>query len=232
MIRTENRLGLGLPMLALTCSLLASPVAEAASKEEAKVADLEKKLDASMKLIAQLTARLDQLEKSKADQASVEKASAASADSAAKARCRQRGVGRRRCPLAAVESGLVQMSDAANRSNSLAGVPVHGFMDVRYAQSQQKVEDGRRSGFMLGNVDFYLTPQFSDRVRSLIELNLNMAAMAASGWISSVCSWATPSTMMSRCGPPLPHALRLLEYRLPPRRPDPDLDHASAHGGV
>lgn len=171
MIRMENRLGRGLPALALTCSLLASPVAMAGSKEEAKVADLEKKLDASMKLIAQLTARLDQLEKTKADQVSVDKASAVSADSAAKAVAASEASAAADARLAAVESGLVQMSDAANRANTLAGVPVHGFVDVRYAQSSQKVDDGRRSGFMLGNVDFYLTPQFSDRVRSLIELN-------------------------------------------------------------
>ena len=150
----DNRLALKISAIALTCNLLASPVALAGSKEDAKVADLERKLDASLKLIAQLTARLDQLEKTKANQASVDKASAVSADSAAKAVAASDASAAADARIAAVESGLVQMSDAANRANTLAGVPVHGFMDVRYAQSKQKVEDGRRSGFMLGNVDF------------------------------------------------------------------------------
>jgi len=48
------------------------------------------------------------------------------------------------------------------------GTPLHGFADVGF--SAQTSESPENKGFNIGSVDFYLTPQFGDNVKSLIEL--------------------------------------------------------------
>jgi len=48
------------------------------------------------------------------------------------------------------------------------GTSLHGFADVGF--SAQTFESPENKGFNIGSVDFYLTPQFGDNVRSLIEL--------------------------------------------------------------
>ena len=50
-------------------------------------------------------------------------------------------------------------------------LPIHGFADVDWAQATpgQPIRETTRN-FVLGNLDFYLNPQFSDHVKSLVEL--------------------------------------------------------------
>lgn len=62
------------------------------------------------------------------------------------------------------------MGESSASKGANLGVPLHGFMDVGYTYSGQPVTDDRHSGFALGNLDFYLTPEISSRVKSLIEL--------------------------------------------------------------
>jgi hypothetical protein len=50
------------------------------------------------------------------------------------------------------------------------GLELHGFADVGYVQTTEDTASGAHSGFVLGNLDFYLTPQFGSRVKSLAEL--------------------------------------------------------------
>jgi hypothetical protein len=48
------------------------------------------------------------------------------------------------------------------------GIPLHGFADVGF--SAQSFESPDNKGFNVGSLDLYLTPQFGDNVRSLIEI--------------------------------------------------------------
>ena len=52
----------------------------------------------------------------------------------------------------------------------VAGVAVHGFVDVGYLQTTQQDTPSGQTGFRLGTVDLYLSPQLSDRVKSLMEV--------------------------------------------------------------
>ena len=46
---------------------------------------------------------------------------------------------------------------------------MHGFADAGFCAHFKDI-DGRKSGFALGNLDFYMTPEFGDRIKSLFEL--------------------------------------------------------------
>lgn len=144
--------------LAVALSLVAG-AAQAADSD--RIAELERKLAQSLERIETLAARLNQ----------VEAAKPAPADSGTGARIDQ------------LEQTLMQVSESAAKKNDL-GLPLHGFVDVGYARTSR--DDGlnanrnRRSGFTLGNVNFYLTPQLSDRVRALVELAIEYGPDGAS----------------------------------------------------
>ena len=48
------------------------------------------------------------------------------------------------------------------------GIPLHGFADVGFSTHSSESNDPK--GFNVGSLDFYLTPQFNDRVKGLIEI--------------------------------------------------------------
>lgn len=52
-----------------------------------------------------------------------------------------------------------------------SGLPLHGFADVGWANGS-KNQPGKSQGFYLGTFDLYLTPQFSDKGKSIIEIAL------------------------------------------------------------
>jgi hypothetical protein len=124
----------------------------AIAADDTRIADLEKKLAQSLEMIEKLSTRLGQVEAAKPS---------ADADGKTTARIEQ------------LEQSLVQVSETSAKKNDL-GLPLHGFLDVGYARtSRDDTVNGnrnRRSGFTLGNVDFYLTPQLSEHVRALVEL--------------------------------------------------------------
>lgn len=139
-----------LGLLAVAASQLISFSALAAQTDSERIADLEKKLEKSMALIEQLSTRLGQVEGSKT-------ASPAAADVASQ--------GER---LDQLEKTIVQVSENSAKRNDL-GLPLHGFADVGFAYSSND-PNARQGGFTLGTLDVYLTPQFGDRVKSIIEL--------------------------------------------------------------
>jgi len=52
-----------------------------------------------------------------------------------------------------------------------AGLPLHGFGDVGGGYSSKNTPaDQRINGFKIGTIDFYLNPEFEDRVKSLMEI--------------------------------------------------------------
>lgn len=67
----------------------------------------------------------------------------------------------------------------ANRSGSGDGLPLHGFLDIGYASNNYEDIAVKLHGFNVGLLDFYLTPQFSDNVKSLVELVFEVDAHGA-----------------------------------------------------
>ena len=70
-----------------------------------------------------------------------------------------------------LSSGLIAIMLLANITQAHAaddGAPLHGFADVGY--SAQSFESPDNKGFNVGSLDFYLTPQFDDNTRALVEL--------------------------------------------------------------
>ena len=145
---------LTLSLVALALSQLFSLSAFAAQSEGERIAELEKKLEKSMALIEQLSSRLSQVEGAKTTQP----AQNASAEKIATQ-------GER---IDQLEKTLVQVSENSAKRHDL-GVPLHGFADVGYAHSSNDANN-RQGGFALGTLDIYLTPEFGDRVKSIIEL--------------------------------------------------------------
>lgn len=155
--------------LAVLLALAFSLPAHADKGDKAKIAELEKKLEKSMALIEQLNGRLAQLEtnanaNSKAVatttqaqvqiQEAVKSATQTSQDQVAR--------------IDQLEKNIVNVADSSVKKREL-GLPLHGFADVGFVRTSKDI-DGRKSGFALGNLDFYMTPEFGDRIKSLFEL--------------------------------------------------------------
>ena len=134
---------------ALACVLLTGPAVAADSD---RIQELEQKLARSMEMLEKLSSRLNEIETSKASGAT---------DTKTAARIEQ------------LEQSLVAVSESTAKKNDI-GLPLHGFLDVGYGRTSradvQNANANRRSGFGLGNLDLYLTPQLSDRVRALAEV--------------------------------------------------------------
>jgi hypothetical protein len=138
---------------ALAVMLACGGHAQAQTSANDRIQELEKKLERSMELIEQLSAKLEKIEKTAASSP----APSGSPQQAGK--------------VEQLEKYVNELSSSIARRTADAGVPVHGFADVGLAQSRENnpTNKGRR-GASLGTLDLYLTPQFGDRVKSLIEL--------------------------------------------------------------
>ena len=142
-----------LSLVAIAVSQLFTVSAFAAQTEGERIAELEKKLEKSMALIEQLSTRLGQVEGSK---------SSLPAQTATAEKIATQGE-----RIDQLEKTIVQVSENSAKRNDL-GLPLHGFADVGYVHSSN--DPARQGGFALGTLDIYLTPEFGDRVKSIIEL--------------------------------------------------------------
>lgn len=136
---------LGLPALAQT----------AAEVQAERLRLLEQRLDASLKLIERLTERISELERA-----------------AAQAKPRTDGASPPAEPanaVTALRSDVEQLSTSLSQVVNHTGVALHGFADARAAWSSRN-DPQRLRGFSVGTLDLYLTPQFGDRVKSLVEI--------------------------------------------------------------
>ncbi len=167
-IATPNR-PLTPRLLALAVSLCFSAAAVAGPSEQARITELEKKLEKSLALIEALSNRLQQVEAGAAPaSATAGKAQAVAAEASASAQATNAALVAQQARLEQVESNLVQVADTSAKRREV-GLPVHGFADVGYAYASKPL-DNRKSGFVLGNFDLYLTPDLGDRVKTIIEL--------------------------------------------------------------
>ena len=130
----------------------ASLPAAADSVSDAKLDELQKKLDQSMKMIEALGARVKELEGH---------ASNGPVAAAASGPNPQR--------LEAVEQKVAQIETAnATRQSDDTGLPIHGFADVNAGNHNLYFPYAK--GTNVGSLDFYLAPKLGDRVVSLAEL--------------------------------------------------------------
>ena len=157
-----KQLGYSARGLALAVAALGAAVpvtAYGASSESEQLAELQRKLDQSLKMIAALTARVQQLE---AAQPAPAPAPASAAPAAATAEALR---------IDAVENKVSQMEAAnAARVGDTTSLPMHGFADVGVANHNPW--NPELKGAYVGNLDFYLTPRLGDHTKALFELNV------------------------------------------------------------
>lgn len=151
----QNRYSLrAVAILAATVLNFSSPNGFAQQSEADRVNQLEHKLEQSLKLIEQLNQRVQELENKKSA-ASPETESTPTAQ-------RQR--------IETVEQKINSLQESAGKSHTDIGIPVHGFADVGFGKATSGAGENRANGFAISNLSFYLTPQFTDRTKALIEL--------------------------------------------------------------
>lgn len=125
-----------------------------AQNDSDRIRELERKLERSQQQIELLMQRVNELEKGSGKSAP---APAPATPAAQEAR------------IQSLETSMAQISSAPATSPDL-GIPLHAFADVGYEHSTQQRTDGRRGGFVIGNLDLYLTPSIGDRIKTVAEL--------------------------------------------------------------
>jgi hypothetical protein len=162
----------------------ASCPAFAADNQNDRVTALEEKLDQSMKLIEQLTARVRELEAQRAGTAAAVQPLSAPGGQPPQGQTQQQASAPQPAAaavapadseqrLANVEQQLTQLEDAnAARGGGGAGVPLHGFFDVGIGNHTANKPEFK--GENIGALDIFLNPQIGEHVRSLFELTFEV----------------------------------------------------------
>jgi hypothetical protein len=142
----------------------AGPVS-AAQNEDERVTALEQKLDRSLKLIEQLTARVKELEAQRAGAAVAAQNVPPAPAAEPSPEIQQR--------LDSVEQQLTQITDSnAARGGGGAGIPLHGFADIGIGNHTAN-EPGLQ-GANVGALDLFLNPQLGEHTRALFELTFEV----------------------------------------------------------
>ena len=178
----------------LVAGLGHSLVTHAATHDSDRIAVLEQKLDQSLQLIRQLSARVQDLEAqaahgapSEADKRSGTAAAAppgtAAAPQPGMPAATQPGTAAATPPdtaqrLAKVEQTVNQMAASAGQ-HAEEGLATHGFADVGIGN--HNAEFSRYQGANVGELDFFLTPRLGSRTRALFELNFEVGSDGAVG---------------------------------------------------
>jgi hypothetical protein len=136
----------------LLAALVGASLPAMADEQGDRIKALEARLETSLKLIEQLSARLNTVEQGKTGGA------VAGAPNTEQAQA-----------LAALQANVAQLNESLSKQSHDTGLPVHGFADVGGGWSSGK-DPVKLRGFNGGTLDLYLTPQFGQRVKSLIEL--------------------------------------------------------------
>lgn len=153
------------PALLVFCLAVALPqpgcAQTGATTESERLRELERRLDANQKLIEKLSERIAELERAAGSKGHSEPVTPSMAEQAKS--------------LATLQESVEQISSGLSRTITNTGVPIHGFADAGSAWSSGQ-DPGRLRGFGVGTLDLYLTPQFGDRVKSLVEIALEYGA--------------------------------------------------------
>lgn len=161
-------------------------IAHATAAESERIAALEQKLDQSLQLIRQLSARVQALETQAAPTAQTPAAAGAgragTAAAAAPATAAKGSAGNAAPPatladtaqrLAQVEQTVNQMAASAGQhAEDTTGMPMHGFADV--GAGNHNAQFPQYQGADIAELDFFLTPRLGSRTRALFELNFEV----------------------------------------------------------
>jgi hypothetical protein len=128
-----------------------------ADEQADRIRALERRLDESLKLIERLNSRLTELERA------VPAAEVRTRGSPSSVSASQQGA------IAVLQENIDQISKGLSQRGDDTGLPLHGFADVGGAWSRG-ADPVKLRGFNIGTLDLYLTPQFGDRVKSLVEI--------------------------------------------------------------
>lgn len=134
----------------------ALPMSAHAASDADQLKELERKLERSLQLIEELSSKVQKLEAKK---------TSAQSDSAP---------GNQGERLDVLEKQISQVSAGMGVRRPEDGVPLHGFYDVGFITSNSGKYSNK--GFNVGSFDLYLSPQFGDRVKSLVELIFEVGA--------------------------------------------------------
>src|SRR6266403_510606 len=145
-------------------------VIHAATDDSDRIAALEQKLDQSLQLIRQLSARVQDLEAQAGHGAPPPAAAQTGAAAATAPDTAQR--------LAKVEQTVNQMAASASQ-HAEEGLATHGFADVGVGTHNATFP--RYQGADVGELDFFLTPRLGSRTRALFELNFEVGSDGAVG---------------------------------------------------
>ena len=160
-------------LLVVAITALPSPAASAVPDQQA-LAEMQKKLDASLQMIQALGERVRELEAKQAATA------AAPAPSVAATTPPMPATTVDNARLEANEQRLAQLEkENASRNADDTGLPLHGFADVG-AGTHNPINPDLK-GFYVGNLDFYMTPHLGDRTRALFELNTEVSSEGSVG---------------------------------------------------
>jgi hypothetical protein len=146
----------------------------AAETPDDRITALEEKLDRSLKLIEQLTARVKELEAQRAATAVAPQPaqSAAVAESVPQTQAQAQAQAQTQARLENVEQQMTQLADTSAVRGGGAGVPLHGFFDVGIGNHTAN-EPGLK-GANMGALDIFLNPQLGEHTRSLFELTFEV----------------------------------------------------------
>jgi hypothetical protein len=164
----------------LVAGLGHSLVTHAAADNSDRIAVLEQKLDQSLQLIRELSARVRDLE-ARAPQGTpvtAEQRSGAAAAPPGTAAAPQPGTPAATPPdtaqrLARVEQTVTQMAASAGQ-HAEEGMATHGFADV--GVGNHNAEFPKYQGADVAELDFFLTPRLGSRTRALFELNFEVGS--------------------------------------------------------
>jgi hypothetical protein len=156
-------------------------VVHAAAADSDRIAALEQKLDQSLQLIRELSARVHDLE------AQAAPGTPAAAAAPAMAAAAQPGTPAATQPgaaaaipsdtaqrLARIEQTVTQMAASAGQHAEDSGMPMHGFADV--GVGNHNAEFPQYQGADIAELDFFLTPRLGSRTRALFELNFEVGS--------------------------------------------------------
>jgi hypothetical protein len=155
---------------AVICLAASTPVL--ADEQSDRVQALEKKLESSLDLIRMLSARVAELERARPASASLPTTTTAAppvATGPAVATAPSPAAVDTAQQIARLQDTVTQISESLSQRSADTGLPLHGFADVGAGWSRG-LDPQKLRGFNGGTLDLYLTPQFGDRVKTLIEL--------------------------------------------------------------
>jgi hypothetical protein len=170
------------------CAGAASSASAQTANPDPSVQELQRKLEQSLQRIDELSKRVQQLESQRnapaAGSAQGATPAAPAASSAAPASTSTAATAPAAAPAAAapapasdsriddLASQLKQLSQSVSRINNDTGVPLHGFIDVgaRWYSRTDPNSTNAANGFNEKAIDFYLNPEISPRIKSLMEI--------------------------------------------------------------